>query len=130
MRRPGSINLEAYFAALDLQLRKEVHRLERRTLPGVFHRLARTIKSVMRPILQSAAVVLTSLAVIVTVGAAPASVRTPPPTNSLATPAEPVTAVTEDLHIRDRLPPDEFLAVESVAVQEADNPDAPPMEME
>ncbi len=133
MRRPGPINIGAYVAALDLQLREEVSRVERWTLPDGFHRLARALKTVLRPILQSGAVVLTSVAVIVAVGAAPASMRTPSPADTpLATPTEPRFAVSEEFQLRDSLPPDEFLAVADkvTSVQEADNPDMPPMAKE
>jgi hypothetical protein len=133
MRRPGPINIDDYVAALDLQLREEVARIERRTLPDGFHRVARAVKTVLQPILQSGAMVLTSIAVIVAVGAAPASMQTPAPVDTpLATPTEPRFAVTEEVQLRDSLPPDEFLVVadEFTSVPLADNPDMPPMEKE
>lgn len=133
MRRPGPINIEAYVSALDLQLREEVPRIERWALPEVFHRLARALKSVLQPILQSGAMVLTSIAVIVAVGAAPASMQIPAPVDTpLPTPTESQFAVIEGMSLQDKLPPDEFLAVadELTAVQVADNPDMPPMEKE
>jgi hypothetical protein len=77
--------------------------------------------------------VLTSIAVIVAVGAAPASMQTPAPVDTpLATPTEPRFAVTEEVQLRDSLPPDEFLVVadEFTSVPLADNPDMPPMEKE
>jgi hypothetical protein len=133
MRRPGPINMEAYVTALDVQLREEISRIERWTLPGGFHRVARALKTVLQPILQSGAMVLTSIAVIVAVGAAPASVQSPAPIDTpLATPTEPRFAVTEEVQLRDSLPPDEFLVVadEFTSVPLADNPDMPPMEKE
>jgi hypothetical protein len=133
MRRPGTIDIETYISALDLQLRDEVTRVRRRPLPHVILRLWSTLKSKLQPILQSGAIVLTSVAVIVAVGAAPASMRTPSSSNTpLVIPSEPLVAIADQSRMQDRLPPDEFLAVgdESASVQLADNPDISPMEKE
>jgi hypothetical protein len=133
MRRPRAIHIEEYVTALDRQLRVEVIRMERRALPQVVHRFARVLKTALQPILQSGAIALTSFAVIMAVVAAPASMRTPPPaTPTLATPSQAGIVVDVVRDIRDNLPADEFLAVadESTAVQEADNPDIPPMTKE
>lgn len=133
MRRPPAIDLGTYVAALDRQLREEAVRIERKSLPHAVHRLARALRTALQPILQSGAVVLTSLAIIVAVGAAPASMRTPAPDDApLATPSQPETVAGIGRDIRDNLPADEFLAVadDSTSVQEADNPDMPPMTRE
>ncbi|MGH8914409.1 MAG: hypothetical protein ACRDZM_07835 [Acidimicrobiia bacterium] len=133
MRRPGAVNIKSYVAALDLQLREEAPRVDRRALPGAVLRLVRSLRSILEPILLSGAMVLTSVAVIVAVGAAPASMRVPPSSEApLATPGPPRAVVTEQVQLRDNLPPEEFLAVaeESPSVQVADNLDMPPMEME
>ncbi|HSJ82536.1 MAG TPA: hypothetical protein VLA91_01815 [Acidimicrobiia bacterium] len=133
MRRPRTVDIADYVAALDRQLREEVVRTERRSLPQVFHRMARVLRTTLQPILQSGAIVLTSFAIIVAVGAAPASMRTPPsPDTPLATPSRPAVVVGVSSEIRSNLPADEFLAVaeESTSVQEADNSDMPPMTME
>ena len=133
MRRPGTIDIEAFVSALDRQLREEVGRVERWALPQVVHRFVRGLRAALKPIVQSAAIVLTSFAVIVAVGAAPASMRNPSPAEQpLATPGQVQVPVDEGTQIRDNLPADEFLAVsdESAAVQEADNLDMPPMTKE
>jgi hypothetical protein len=133
MRRPGAIAIDEFVAALDRQLREEVGRVDRWALPQVVHRFVRTLRAVLKPIVQSAAIVLTSFAVIVAVGAAPASMRNPAPAEQpLATPGQVQVLVDEGTQIRDNLPADEFLAVsdESAAVQEADNLDMPPMTKE
>lgn len=129
MRRPGAIHIDDYVARLDRQLREEVARVERRSLPGFVLRIARAAKTALQPLLQSGAVVLTSIAVIVAVGVAPATMRDPaPPETPLGSPANDFVVDTEESSIQDRLPPDEFLAVESF--QPADNPDIPPMTAE
>lgn len=133
MRRPRLIDIEDYVAALDRQLRAEVTRIERRSLPQVFHRIARVLKTALQPILQSGAIVLTSFAIVVAVGAAPASMRTPAPSDTpLATPSQPSIVIGVGREIRSNLPADEFLAVadEPSSVQEADNLDMPPMTKE
>jgi hypothetical protein len=133
MRRPRLIDIEDYVAALDRQLRDEVVRIERRSLPQVFHRIARVMKTALQPILQSGAILLTSFAIIVAVGAAPASMRTSaPPDTPLAAPSRPSIVMGVGREIRSNLPADEFLAVadESPSVQEADNLDMAPMSKE
>jgi len=133
MRRPRTVDIEDYVAALDRQLREEVASIERRSLPQVFHRIGRVLRTTLQPILQSGVIVLTSFAIIVAVGAAPASMPTPPsPDTLLATPSRPTVVVGVSSAIRSNLPADEFLAVadEPTSVQEADNFDMPPMTME
>lgn len=131
MRRPAPIDVADYVAALDRQLREEVVRIERRSLPHAIHRLARALRTALQPILQSGAIVLTSFAIIVAVGAAPASMRSPaPPDTPLATPSQPEIVAGIGRDIRDNLPADEFLAIADDSVQEADNPDMPPMTRE
>lgn len=131
MRRPGPIDIESFVLALDRQLCEEVVRVERRSLPGVFHRLARTLRSVLQPILQSGAMALTSLAVIVAVGVAPATIRDPGPVDApLAAPTARLVVVTDE-QLQDRLPPDESLAAAVLpSVQVADNPDTLRIERE
>lgn len=133
MRRPRAIEIDHFVAALDRQLREEVKRGRRRTLPHFVHRFARALRTAMQPILQSGAILLTSFAIIVAVGAAPASMRTPPPADTpLASPSPPAVVVSDAPDLRDNLPADEFLAAgdESASVQEADILDMPPMTME
>ena len=133
MRRPRSIGIEEFVASLDRQLREETVRIERKSLPHAVHRLARALRTALQPILQSGAVVLTSFAIIVAVGAAPASMRSPAPAHApLATPSQPGFVAGIGREIRDNLPADEFLAVadDSISVQEADNLDMPPMTRE
>jgi hypothetical protein len=133
MRRPRAIGIEEFVASLDRQLREEAVRIERKSLPHAVHRLARALRTALQPILQSGAVVLTSFAIIVAVGAAPASMRSPAPADTpLATPSQPGIVAGIGREIRDNLPVDEFLAVadDSTSVQEADNLDMPPMTRE
>lgn len=129
MRRPGPVDIDFYVALLDRQLREEVSRVERRAIPLFILRIARVLKTALQPLMQSGAVVLTSIAVIVAVGVAPATMSDPPPTDTpLADPGGNFEVVTNESSFYDRLPPDEFLAVESF--QGADNRDTPHMEME
>lgn len=129
MRRPGPVNIDTYVAVLDHQLREEVSRVERRAMPFFIQRIARVLKTALQPLMQSGAVVLTSIAVIVAVGVAPATMSDPPPVDTpLADPGGNFEVVTDEGSFYDRLPPDEFLAVESF--QGADNLDTPHMEME
>ena len=133
MRRPRAIGIEDFVTSLDRQLREEAVRIERKSLPHAVHRLARALRTALQPILQSGAVVLTSFAIIVAVGAAPASMRSPAPADApLATPNQPGIVAGIGREIRDNLPADEFLAVadDSTSVQEADNLDMPPMTRE
>jgi hypothetical protein len=124
MRRPGEIDIGTFVTALERQLRDEMRRLERRSLPRAFHRLARILRSVLKPVLQSGAMVLTSLAVIVAVGVAPATTTPPQPVDApLAAPSPQHVLVTSD-QLLDRLPPEEFLvATAPTADQLADIPD-------
>ncbi len=130
MRRPAPIDIHHFVDLLDDQLRNEVALIERRALPTVFHRFARLLRTALRPLLQSGAMALTSIAVIVAVGVAPATVSDPaPPESLLAIPGIDRSVVVDSgSTILDRLPPDEFLAVESF--QTADNRDIPHMTME
>jgi hypothetical protein len=129
MRRPGPIAIDAYVDLLDRQLRDEMVRIERRAWPSFVHRLTRALKTILQPLLQSGAVVLTSIAVIVAVGVAPATMRDPaPPETPLASPESVIVVETGAASLHDRLPPDEFLAIESF--QSPDIRDTPYMEME
>ncbi len=129
MRRPGPVKIDNYIALLDTQLRGEVSRVERHPMPFLIQRIARVLKTALQPLIQSGAVVLTSIAVIVAVGVAPATMSDPPPVDTpLADPGGDFEVVTDQSSYYDRLPPDEFLAVESF--QGADNRDTPRMEME
>ena len=133
MRRPETINIEAYIDALELQLSEALSSVDRRALPVPYHRYVRALKAVLQPTLQSGAVILTSLAVIVAVGAAPASMRTPTRSDTpLAAPSSVLVIVSDGMQVRDSLPPGEFLtAAEEVTTnQVADNLDMVPMEKE
>lgn len=133
MRHPGPIKIERYIDTLDRQLRGELSQTRRTALPESFHRLARVVRSVLQPTLQSGAVILTSLAVIVAVGATPGSIRAPAPAHTaLAAPSAALVIVSDGMRVRDRLPPGEFLtAAEEITInQVADNLDMPPMAKE
>lgn len=133
MRRPLTIDIDDFIESLDRQLREQVKQTPRRPVPLTLIRIGRTLKTALQPILQSGAIVLTSFAIIFAIGAAPASMQSPAPTNApLATPTQPQFVLDLDREIRDNLPADEFLAVaeESPSVQEADISDMPPMTME
>jgi hypothetical protein len=82
MRRPGTIRIEGFIRSMDTLLREEARQYERRSLPIGWHRRLRGLKTVLRPILQAGAMVLTSMAVIVAVGAAPASLPGAPPVST------------------------------------------------
>jgi hypothetical protein len=57
--------------------------------------------------------------------------RSPAPADTpLAAPSRPEIVASVGREIRDNLPADEFLAVADDSVQEADNPDMPPMTRE
>ena len=133
MRHPGPINIERYTDALDRQLSSELSQTRRSALPESFHRFARVLRSVLQPTLQSGAMILTSLAVIVAVGATPGSIRAPaPPHTALAAPSAALVIVSDGMRVRDSLPPGEFLtAAEEITInQEADNLDMAPMAKE
>ncbi|GEM_PF-2867509 len=131
MRRPGPIAIDSYVLALERQLSEEVGRVKRRSLPAAFHRLARSLRAVLQPILQSGAMALTSLAVIVAVGVAPATMSDPRPIDTpLAAPSTQLAVVTGE-QLRDSLPPDEFLAASAfTSVRVADNRDTTQIERE
>lgn len=133
MRRPGPINIERYIDALDRQLSGELSQTRRSALPESFHRFARIVRSVLQPTLQSGAMILTSLAVIVAVGATPGSIGAPAPAHTaLAPPSAALVIVSDGMRVRDSLPPGEFLtAAEEITInQVADNLDMPEMAKE
>lgn len=133
MRRPGPINIERYIDALDRQLSGELSQTRRSALPESFHRFARVVRSVLQPTLQSGAMILTSLAVIVAVGATPGSIRAPAPAHTaLSPPSAALVIVSDGMTVRDSLPPGEFFtAAEEIMVnQVADNLDMPLMAKE
>ena len=116
MRRPANINIDQFVLAMDARLRDEVGRTRRWAIPDLLKHPIRTLKAAGKPILQSAAMVLTAVSVIIAVGVAPATVSSPEPDAPLAAPtiSELVVSFT------DRLPVEDLLAV-----QMADNPDTP-----
>lgn len=129
MRRPGPIAIEGYIDRLDLRIRDEAGRNRHASLPSPAHMAARRLRALLRPLLQSGAMVLTSLAVIVAVGVAPGTLPTATHDNSsVAAPADPSSFIYEPNGFLDRIPDDEFLASEAVHVP--DNPDTPQLGME
>ncbi len=130
MRRPGPIDIEVYIGALEIQLSDEAALVGRRSLPESLRRFIRTLRSLLEPTLQSGAVILTSLAVIVAVGVAPATTGAPTVSDTpLAAPPAAFVIESEGMQIRDNLPPGEFLsATADIATHQlADNLDMPPM---
>lgn len=129
MRRPGAMHLDDYEDALERLLREEALSRRRRRVSGLLHRLARSFRSVLRPTLQSGAMVLTSLAVIVAVGVAPATMRDPSPADApLAAPSARsvvVEAPRADLLVASD---DLVAAVGVTAIRLGDIPDTPRVE--
>jgi hypothetical protein len=103
MRRPGTIQIDAFIASLEVQLREEVRRQARRILPTRWHRGVRALKTLVRPLLQTGAMVLTSVAVIVAVGVAPASLPGAPPVDTrLAVPTPRADFIVSDVAVSGR----------------------------
>jgi hypothetical protein len=130
MRRPGPIAIDGFSAALDLRLRAAVKQTRHQTLPSRLLGLLRSVRRVLQPLMQSGAIVLTSLAIIVAIGVAPGTLQRP-----IATANAPVDApssssyfVLEGHDFLSRLPAEEFLASEGVQI--ADNQDTPLPAME
>jgi hypothetical protein len=130
MRRPGPIAIDGFAASLDLRLREAVKQTRHQTLPSKFLGFLRSVRRIVQPLMQSGAIVLTSLAIIVAIGVAPGTVQHP-----VATPDTPVAApssssyfVLEGHDFLSRLPAEEFLASEGVQI--ADNQDTPLLAME
>lgn len=129
MRRPGPVNIQTFVSQLDLRLRDEVPSTHHTSLPTFVHRVAKDIRAFLAPVLQSGAMVLTSLAIIVAVGVAPGTLSAPDTGSALlSAPSAPRMFSSEPHDFLDRIPKDEFLASE--AVQVADNPDTPTLGME
>ncbi|MFZ0626422.1 MAG: hypothetical protein WAN34_07995 [Acidimicrobiia bacterium] len=129
MRRPGPVNIQTFVSQLDLRLRDEVPRTPHTSLPTFVHRVVKDIRAFLAPVLQSGAMVLTSLAIIVAVGVAPGTLSAPDTGSAvLSAPSAPRMFSSEPHDFLDRIPEDEFLASE--AVQVADNPDTPTLGME
>ena len=117
MRRPATIDIDEFVMAMDARLRDEVGRTRRWMLPEAVKHPIKALKAAGKPVLQSGAMVLTALSVIIAVGVAPATLSTSQPENApLAAPT-----ITESVvSFTDRLPVDDLLAV-----QKADNLDTP-----
>ena len=120
MRRPEIPNLDHFYTTLDSRLRSEAV-VSRRTIPPrSLYALLHALRKLAKPLVQSAAMALTGLAVIVAVGATPAatsgdlahSLTTP-----IAAPSEAALAESDRTFV-DYLPKDDILAV-----QEPDIPD-------
>ena len=116
MRRPATIDIDQFVLAMDAHLRDEVGRTRRWAIPEALKHPIKTLKAAGKPILQSAAMALTAVSVIIAVGVAPATLGSLEPDAPLATPtiSEPLVSFTDHLPLEDLL-----------AVQLADNPDTP-----
>jgi hypothetical protein len=120
MRRPEIPNLDHFYTVLDSRLRSEATATTRIIPPRSLYALVHALRKLAKPLVQSAAMALTGLAVIVAVGATPAaksgdlahSLTTP-----IAAPSEEALAESDRAFL-DYLPEDDILAV-----QEADIPD-------
>ena len=126
MRQPAAINVDDFVAALDARLRAEVGHTRRWAIPESLRHPVHALRTLARPMIQSGSMVLTALAVIIAVGATPATVsRTTEFTTPLAAPTVSAEAAEESVAFITLLPAEEFLAV-----QVADNPDTPSLTVE
>jgi hypothetical protein len=127
VRRPDVIDVDDFIASLDTRLRDEIGRTRRFVLPDGLKHPIRAFKTLSRPLLQSGAMVLTALAVIIAVGAAPATVsRTPEEvTAPLAAPTISTDRGVAGVDFADRIPSEDL-----IAVQMPDIPDTPALTVE
>lgn len=126
MRRPAAINVDDFVAALDVRLRVEVGLSRRWALPDHLKHPIRALRVVAKPMIQSGSMVLTALAVIIAVGAAPATVATRTElATPLAAPSVSTDLTNESVIFTTLLPADDILAI-----RVADNPDTPSLTVE
>lgn len=120
MRRPEIPNLEHFYTILDGRLRTETLTTRRAISPRSLYAMLQAVRKLAKPVIQSAAMALTGLAVIIAVGATPASTSgdlAHSLTAPIAAPSEEAL-IESDRAFLDYLPEDDILAV-----QEADIPD-------
>lgn len=127
MRKPELPELDRFKANLDSRLRDEVGNQQRFILPGTLFRLGRYLRALVKPLLQSGAMALTAIAVIIAISATPAATI-----GDLVVPAETPLAAPDvaavdasDHQFVDFLPQDDVLAL-----QKADNSDIASVVME
>jgi hypothetical protein len=122
MRRPSTIEIPEFTRDLDILLRNQVPEQRRAILPTGVQTFARRLSVLVKPLLQSGAMALTALAVIIAVSAVPAATTglSTPTAGPLAAP-NPYALIESDSNFVDYLPNDDLLAI-----QEADNSDIDP----
>jgi len=126
MRRPATIDVNDFVAALDTRLRAEVGRTRRWAIPEQLRHPIRALRIIAKPMIQSGSMVLTALAVIIAIGATPTNVTRPAEFSSpLAAPSLSADLASDSVQVINLLPADDVLAV-----QVPDNSDTPPLTVE
>ena len=127
MRRPEPPEIDRYIEKLDRRLRDEVVSQRRFIVPSVITFVTRRLRALTKPLIQSGAMALTGMAVIIAISATPAATS-----GDLAIPIaaplgapDPAAIIESDSRFIDYLPQDDI-----VAVQEADNSDIAVAELE
>jgi hypothetical protein len=124
MRRPGPIHIQGFIRSMDAILREETRRQARWGLPTGWHRLLGALKAVLRPVMQAGAMVLTSVAVIVAVGVAPASLPGAPPVSTrLAVPTAKADFIVGEVFMSGRQTAFVEVAAEPAEDDTSDRPD-------
>jgi len=127
MRIPEVPPMEHFKSTLDARLRVEITRQRRAIFPAAVRGLVHHLRSLIKPLLQSGALAMTAIVVIIAISATPAATtgdNETPRAAPLATP-DVRSLVDSDSTFRDYLPADDILAV-----QKPDNSDIPFIGME
>jgi hypothetical protein len=127
MRKPEVPELDRYKSQLESRLLAEIAIQRRVIFPDMFTSIARHLKALVKPLVQSGAMAMTAIAVIIAVSATPAAnlgdLVVPAETPLAAPSADELQA--SDSQIVDYLPPEDVFAM-----QIADNSDISPADME
>ncbi|HEY5890019.1 MAG TPA: hypothetical protein VIW94_04895 [Acidimicrobiia bacterium] len=127
MHTPEVPPMEHFKLTLDARLRIEVARQKRAIFPSAVTGLVHHLRSLIKPLLQSGAMAMTAIVVIIAISATPAATTGDneiPRAAPLAAP-DVRTLVDSDSTFRDFLPADDVLAV-----QKPDNSDIAYLGME
>jgi hypothetical protein len=127
MRKPEVPDLDRYKERLDARLREEVGKQNRVVFPGAFFKLGRYMKALVKPLVQSGAMAMTAIAVIIAISATPAAT-----VGDLVVPSETPLAApdVDDLEASDSQFVDYLPAEDVLALQKADNSDISGLGME
>lgn len=127
MRIPEVPSMEHFKSTLDTRLRIEVSRQRRAIFPSFATSLVHHLRMLIKPLLQSGAMAMTAIVVIIAISATPAATTGDNEIPSAAPLAAPDvrTLVESDSTFRDFLPADDVLAV-----QKPDNSDIVTLDME